>query len=408
MSNKNYNHERFSKARDIGFKTNGNGMITNRLLYLLWIVIFWSCTPRLAEKQADKQLPDSLKYFTNPIIANGADPWVIKDDSLYYFCFAGGGPGGTSAITVSKSKLLTEPGKRKLVWHAEENAWNRRNLWAPELHKIGDKWYIYYTAGKGGPPFINQRSGVLESLTNDPQGEYREKGILQTGNDSNDYVSTIWAIDLTVTEINGKLYAIWSGWDKNENTDKTPQHLFIAEMSNPYTISSPRSKIAMAEEPWETGGSLDLIEGPQVLKHDGKTLIIYSTRESWMKEYRLGQLRLIDSTKSPLHAENWVKNGPVFQGTDEVFGTGHASFTTSPDGKEWWILYHAKKSDKPGWQRDVRLQKFTWNNSGIPVFGKPVPAGVKMKRPSGEAEIMYKEKKQEELKSQKTTEHAHF
>ncbi|HEY1056524.1 MAG TPA: family 43 glycosylhydrolase, partial [Emticicia sp.] len=64
----------------------------------------------------------------------------------------------------------------------------------------------------------------------------------------------------------------------------------------------------------------------------------------------------------------------------------HASFTTSADGKEWWIFYHAKKSTSPGWARDLRLQKFTWNADGSPHFGTPVPAGIPMKLPSGEKE----------------------
>jgi hypothetical protein len=32
----------------------------------------------------------------------------------------------------------------------------------------------------------------------------------------------------------------------------------------------------------------------------------------------------------------------------------------------------------------VRAQKFTWAASGEPVFGTPVPTGVKTTKPSGE------------------------
>ena len=118
--------------------------------------------------------------------------------------------------------------------------------------------------------------------------------------------------------------------------------------------------------------------------HNNQVFIIYSTRESWTAEYRLGQLKMKDPKKSPLDAVNWEKKGPVFQGTSEVLGTGHASFTTSPDGKEWWIFYHAKKTRDPGWRRDLRLQKFTWKADGSPDFGIPVPAGIPLQVPSGE------------------------
>jgi GH43 family beta-xylosidase len=293
---------------------------------------------------------DSALYFTNPV-GKGADPWVIKDNNSYYSVFSVNNPKEGNFIA--------------------------------ELHRIDDRWYIYYTAGKSGPPYIFQRSGVLESVTSDAQGEYIDKGMLITGTDPNDYSKTIWAIDLTVTKINNDLYAVWSGWEKNSDTDKTSQHLYIAKMSNPWTISSDRVKISSPVESWETGGPLDLNEGPQFLKHDDDVFIIYSARESWTPEYRLGQLKLIQGA-NPLLPSSWIKTGPVFQGDDKVLGTGHASFTTSPDEKEHWIFYHSKVGIEPGWNRDLRLQQFFWDKRGNPIFGKPIPAGEKIKKPSGE------------------------
>lgn len=352
----------------------------------LGLLLFWGSTscslkkvagaaPAVAERTA-------AATFTNPI-ADGADPWVIRWGNYYYVCQASGNTGG-NGITVSKSEKLTRPGKPLSVWAAPDSGWNRSQIWAPELHRIGGRWYIYYAAGWSGPPYIHQRSGVLESVSDDPQGAYIDKGVLRTGSDPSDATGAIWAIDVTVAPINGKLYAAWSGWEANATTDKTSQHLYIAEMSNPWTISSERVKISSPEEPWETGGPLNLNEGPQFLKGKGGIFIIYSTRESWTPEYRLGQLRLKDSTRTPLNPDNWVKKGPVFQGTDQVLGTGHASFTTSPDGGEWWIFYHSKKTTRPGWARDLRLQPFGWNNDGSPDFGTPVPAGVPLRVPAGE------------------------
>ena len=329
---------------------------------------------------ANKQKQSKEVFFTNPI-ADGADPWVIKKDGYYYSCGAGGG-----GIYVSGSKKLTEPGKRKIVWKTPDSGWNHSNIWAPELHFLEGKWYIYYAAAKKpGPPFIYQRSGVLESVSDDPFGPYIDKGMLYTGDHIEDTSSSaVWAIDLTPLKINGRLYAIWSGWKSNAKTDDTKQHLYIAQMSNPWTISSNRSRISSPVENWETGGKLDINEGPQVLKNRGKIFIIYSTRESWLKEYRLGQLTLSDTSLNPMDPKSWRKIGPVFQGTDKVFGVGHASFAKSPDGKEDWIIYHSKKSTEPGWDRDIRLQRFSWNEEGEPDFGLPVPAGKLMKVPSGE------------------------
>lgn len=316
--------------------------------------------------------------FTNPV-GNGADPWVVKYDNYYYVCKVSG-----RGIGVAKSSSLIKIGKMETVWKPAKNRWNSMSIWAPELHRIGKKWYIYYAAGSSGAPYINQRSGVLESVTDDPQGAYIEKAVLKTGDDPNDALKTIWAIDVTVTTINGQLYAVWSGWEKNNVTDKIPQHLYMAKMSNPWTIDGERVKISSPNQSWETGGTLDINEGPEFLEKNGNIFIVYSTRESWLPSYRLGLLRMKNTSASPLDPVNWIKTGPVFTGTAKVFGVGHASFTTSPDGTEDWIFYHAKKSNKPGWERDMRLQRFIWDKHGNPVFGTPIPAGVPIKKPSGE------------------------
>lgn len=81
---------------------------------------------------------------------------------------------------------------------------------------------------------------------------------------------------------------------------------------------------------------------------------------------------------------SWKKRGPVFLGTDQVHGVGHCSFAKSPDGREDWIVYHSKKSTNPGWDRDIRLQPFSWKPDGYPDFGIPVTPGTPMKVPSGE------------------------
>ena len=210
--------------------------------------------------------------------------------------------------------------------------------------------------------------------------------MLYTGDNIRDKTSVKWAIDLSPFRMNGQLYAIWSGWEENALTDRTEQNLYIATMSNPWTISSNRVKISSPTEEWEIGGELNLNEGPEMLRHQEKAFIIYSCRESWLKEYRLAQLSLADTTLNPMQPQNWVKSGPVFQSTDYVFGVGHCSFTKSPDNTEDWLFYHAKKSTTPGWQREIRLQPFTWKPDGSPEFGVPIPTGQPIRLPAGETD----------------------
>jgi GH43 family beta-xylosidase len=127
-------------------------------------------------------------------------------------------------------------------------------------------------------------------------------------------------------------------------------------------------------------------EGPQQLTNPktGQEFIIYSAARSDNRNYCLGQLELVGP--DPMNAQDWKKNneGCVFYQNpqEEAYGVGHASFTTSPDGNENWIVYHGMRNYMSGWgARTVRAQKFTWNEDGSPKFPRPgygpydVPSG---------------------------------
>ncbi len=326
----------------------------------------------------DRPPPPPACTFTNPI-TGGADPWVVRQGGFYYYVQSTSG-----GIWVYRSPGLTDLGLNGVrVWTPPDTGWNRSNVWAPELHWLDGHWYIYYAAGRAGPPYTSQRAGVLESVTDDPQGAYTDKGMLYTGDDPAGADGGVWAIDLTVERLNGQLYAVWSGWTQNAATDATPQQLYIAPMSNPWTMAAPRALLSSPTESWEKGPELDLQEGPEFLLHGADVFIVYSTRDSWLPQYQLGQLRLTPGA-DPLQAASWSKSGPVFQGAGDVYGVGHASFTVSPDSSESWIVYHSKTSATPGWDRVVRMQKFTWRADGSPDFGTPVPSGELVHMPSGQ------------------------
>ncbi|QGY43666.1 family 43 glycosylhydrolase [Maribellus comscasis] len=349
------------------------------LLSLFIFTSFISCHHKTTSQENKAVQIDET--FTNPVW-DGADPWLTKQGDNYIYCFS-----ANNGISVSRSKLMTKKGEVKEIWQAPQSGWNSNCIWAPEIHFIEGHWYVYYAAGKSGPPFIHQRTGVLRSKTDDVFSDYEDMGMLNTGDEPNDISKNIWAIDMTVFKHQGKLYAVWSGWLKQMDTDATPQHLFIQEMENPYSLKGKRVLLSSPEESWETGGPLNINEGPEVLQHAGQIFIIYSCRESWLKQYRQVMLQLKHPNDDPLNPENWTKKGPVFEGNEKVFGVGHVSFVKSPDDSEDWIIYHSKKDTVPGWDRDVRMQQFLWNEDGTPNFGKATAASVEIKRPSGEVEM---------------------
>lgn len=309
----------------------------------------------------------STRTFTNPIVNDGADPWVIYWQDAYYYCYS-----KRNAIHITKSSNIQYIGSDESVrvWIPPAGTRYSNELWAPELHYLENKWYIYVAADDGNNH--NHRMYVLEGTSQNPQDPFTLKGKIADSTDR-------WAIDGTVLEVdNGDLFFIWSGW---EGTVNIRQDIYIAPMSNPWTISGSRVKISAPEYAWERIGNPYVNEGPEVLKHDGHLFIIYSASGSWTDDYCLGQLSC--NGGDVLQADSWVKkNVPLFSKTGTVFGPGHASFVRSPDGSEDWIVYHAAKYQGAGWNRDVRAQKFHWNPDGSPNFGIPVQTGVELPVPS--------------------------
>ena len=211
--------------------------------------------------------------------------------------------------------------------------------------------------------------------------------MLYTGDDPKTKQDNCWAIDMTVLQHRGKHYAVWSGWAALHDHHDVDQYLYIAELINPWTLGK-RVLLSKPDLPWEKGDKIELLEGPQILKHRDDVFILYSTRGSWTKHYKMGQLRLRSPDSDPLDPAAWIKaSQPVFQGTDTVHGVGHASMTTSPDDTEYWIYYHSKLSPDGGWNnRYIFLQKFTFNDDGNPDFGIPTGSSIQ-DRPSGEVEL---------------------
>lgn len=293
--------------------------------------------------------------FGTLIHHRGEDPWVIYWEGFYYYCR----DYDDRMILVHKARRLEDIGKNEQVVWSDPLGTSVAEVWAPELHRIDNKWYIYFTKGKDDA----HRMYVLEGLTDDPQGEYVLKGKISDTTDQ-------WAIDGTPVNWKGKWYFVWSGYD---NTINRIQNLYIAKMKNPLEIFGERVCISVPEYDWEKIGSPEwphINEGPQALAHNDKLFIIYSASHSLTDDYCLGQLTLVGA--DPLKPSSWVKKPePVFAKSGTIFGPGHASFIEKPDGTDW-IVYHATPASNAGWDaRLLRAQQFAWNKDGSPNFGKP-------------------------------------
>lgn len=311
----------------------------------------------------------------NPLnTRGGADPWLTTYDGYYYLATTTWASEWQMRRSPTLAGLKTaEP--QRIYFETEPS--RCCNFWAPEFHLLegpdGPRWYFYYTAGNPTGNYDNQRSYVLESAGTDPLGPYTFKGrLMEPGRDN-------WMIDGSVMTLNGQLYYLYSAFGPR-------QSVYIAPMSNPWTLSAPGVLITEPEYGWESFGSF-VNEGPVALQRDDRTFIVFSASSCATGEYKLGMLTYQGG--DPLDPAAWEKHPePVFSPSPEngVYGPGHNGFFRSPDGTEDWIVYHAVDFPEGACngQRTTRVQRVSWNADGTPDFGVPVSSDTVIAAPSGD------------------------
>lgn len=302
--------------------------------------------------------------FNNPIAEQRADPWVHKTDAGEYYLIATVPEYDRIVIRKAASINGLKEAKDKEIWHKHEKGVMGSHIWAPELHRIDGKWYVYFAAGES-ENIWNIRIWVLSNASANPmEGKWTEEGQLKTKRES-------FSLDATTFEHNGKRYLIWA---QNVRGGNHGTALVLSEMKNPTTLTGPEVVITEPEFSWERE-KYNVNEGPAVIKKNGKIFVTYSASAT-NHNYCTGLL-WIDEKADLLNVANWQKSpSPVFSTNDELkrFGPGHNSFTTSEDGKTTIMIYHARDykeiqgnelSDK---NRATRARVVEWTESGFPDF----------------------------------------
>ena len=310
--------------------------------------------------------------FTNPLIAQRADPHIFKHtDGFYYYTAT---VPAYDRIILRRSTTL-----QGLATAGEQTIWTRHtsgemgaHIWAPEIHYINGKWYIYFAAGATNDVW-KIRMYVLENASANPlTGTWVEKGRIWTHYDT-------FSLDATTFEHNGTRYLAWA---QSEPSLANNSNIYLAAMANPWTITGTPVRIATPTLSWETIG-YRVNEGPAVIKRNNRIFMTFSASAT-DANYCLGLLTA-SASANLLSASSWTKTQtPVFRSNANTsqYGPGHNSFTVSEDGQSDILVYHDRSyqniSGDPlnDANRRTRLQKLYWNADGTPNFGIPVPDGV--------------------------------
>jgi GH43 family beta-xylosidase len=321
--------------------------------------------PSLLEKPGSFIVEGTIEGddYPNPLVPNRADPYVLKHSDGYYY-FTGSVPEyDRLVLRRSRSIAGLSNAEETIIWTKHETGEMGNHIWAPELHSIDGKWYIYFAAGTAENKWAI-RPYVLECADENPlTGTWVEKGKIELPVES-------FSLDGTTFEHMGRRYLVWAQIFEESC-------LYIAPLDKPWIISGEPVKLSSPEHDWEI--QLHRVnEGPAVLKRNGRIYMAYSASGT-DDRYCMGLLTA-DETSDLLDPASWTKSKePVFVSNETAseYGPGHNSFTVSEDGSADLIVYHARPYKEiigdPLYDpnRHARVQRLLWKPDGTPFFGKP-------------------------------------
>ncbi|MBR6390197.1 MAG: family 43 glycosylhydrolase, partial [Lachnospiraceae bacterium] len=222
--------------------------------------------------------------YNEPWILQRADPYILRaGDGSYYF---------TASVPEYDRIILRRAGTLEglrdapeiEIWHKHESGPQSIHIWAPELHFLFGKWYIYYAGGDKDDIWAI-RPYVLECTGSDPIDDaWVEKGKMTCAADD-EFSFRAFSLDATVFEVNGSWYYIWA---EKVGVGRQISNLYIARMKNGYTLDTVQVLLTTPDYDWERRGFW-VNEGPAVIRRNGRVYVTYSASDTGIN-YCMGML----------------------------------------------------------------------------------------------------------------------
>ncbi len=327
-----------------------------------------------------------MMKYQEPFIIERADPFVTKGTDGYYY-FTASYPmkseqdtEGYDRVILRRAKTLDglrDDSTEKVIWKAGENTQSHRFIWAPEIHCIAGKWYVFYAGSSTTQSWWNLDCRVLRCLGQSPYEDAWEEVGKMKGLPEDTFSYTGFSLDMTFFEVKDEAYVIWA--QQNENKISC---LYIAQVSieKPWQLMTLPMLLTQPEYSWEKV-RYAVNEGPAALIHENKIIVFYSAAGTG-PEYCVGMLEC--SMDAPvLCKSSWKKyDQPVLCSDDleDEYGPGHNSFTVDEQGNDV-IIYHSRSKECFKGQckyagnnplfdpcRHARFRKIKWDDKDFPVI----------------------------------------
>lgn len=319
--------------------------------------------------------------YPNPFIPERADPYAMRaPDGTCYFTASypafGDAEHGYDRIVLRKSSTVAglAAAEEKTLWKAPDSGVCSRHIWAPEIHLIGGKWYVFFAAGNSDDVW-HIRPYVLRCKGDDPYSDEWSAPVRMEALPSDTQSFRSFSLDMTYFSHKDKHYVIWAEIIGDSS-------LFMAEIdpAEPWKLTSAPILLTKPEYDWEKV-RFRVNEGASVLKTEDKVYVFFSASGTG-SEYCIGRL-CADNDADLMDASSWEKLPCPVLSTEDLegeSGPGHNSFITD-ENRDLLLVYHARPlshldgdcgtfTDDPLYDpcRHARIRKVHFDEKGVPVL----------------------------------------
>jgi GH43 family beta-xylosidase len=289
------------------------------------------------------------RTYQNPVYPDTmADPFVLKHDGVYYAYGTAPGAADGRQIPVLRSLDL-------VAWEALGHALlpnGALHYWAPEVASHEGRFYMYYSSGSA-PEGTDQQLRV--AVADHPAGPFVDSGAILVQDQP-------FSIDAhPYRDQDGQWYLFYcvdflDTGEATEATDAGADHrvgtgIVVDRLRDMQTLAGEPRVVVRPHQDWHVfrkgrtmyGQVWDwhTVEGASVLAHDGKVVCFYSGG-AWERENYGVSYVVADHPLGPYRRPEGGHEALLMRSRPgAVIGPGHNSFTTSPDGSQTWIVYHA-------------------------------------------------------------------
>lgn len=305
--------------------------------------------------------PRQRPHFTfDPANPDVHDPVMAVEDGVYYMFTTGFGIGMMSSTDLKTWKPEKAPLDPTPKWPVEFVPSYGGHTWAPDIIKVGDRWYLYYSCST----FYKNISviGVATNKTLNPESPDYEWVDLGAVIRSQPGVNDWNAIDPNVIfDENGTPWLTFgSFWDGIQLVQLAPD--MKTPVGAPVTIARrrPADKVAHGNETANTNA----IEAPFIIHRDGWYYLFVSYDyccKGLTSNYKtaVGRSRSVTGPYLDKSGKPMTEcGGEIIVGeSPEYSGVGHCS-VYDIDG-QWYFIAHAYDKSKRGASK-LFLRPLTW------------------------------------------------